>query len=111
MIARVWKGTTLEKDTETYLQYLEETGLKDYRKTEGNLGVQLLLKTEDGISEFVIISLWDSFDSIRKFSGKNIDKARYYPKDKKYLLKLEPNVAHYTVTNLLGIKTDNSKCC
>jgi hypothetical protein len=38
MIARIWKGTTLEKDTETYLHYLEETGLKDYRKTEGNLG-------------------------------------------------------------------------
>lgn len=111
MIARIWKGTTLEKDTETYLQYLEKTGLKDYRKTKGNLGVQLLLKTEDGISEFVLISFWDSYDSIRKFSGENIDKARYYPEDKKYLLKLEPNVAHYTVTNLLRIKTDTDRCC
>ena len=36
MIARIWRGKTLEKDADEYYDYLLETGLKEYRNTEGN---------------------------------------------------------------------------
>jgi heme-degrading monooxygenase HmoA len=97
MIARIWRGITQESKSDEYLDYLMKTGLKDYRATEGNRGVYVLRRVGDGGAEFLLISLWESFDAIRKFAGPQIEKAVYYPKDKEFLLELEPHVVHYEV--------------
>jgi hypothetical protein len=43
------------------------------------------------------MTLWDSVESIKRFAGEDIHKARYYPEDKDYLLEMEPHVTHYEV--------------
>ena len=97
MIARIWRGHTPEEKADQYLDYLKATGLRDYRATEGNRGVRVLRRTSDGRAEFLLISLWESFDAIRKFVGEDFERAVYYPEDKNYLLGFEPTVAHYEV--------------
>jgi hypothetical protein len=51
------------------------------------MGVWVLRKLVNGRAEF--LSLWESFDAIRKFAGAEIDKAVYYPEDEKFLLELD----------------------
>ncbi len=97
MIVRIWHGVTPESKADQYLDYLKATGVKDYRATEGNRGVQVLRSTSEGRADFLTISWWESFEAIRRFAGDEIDKAVYYPEDKEYLLELEPKVAHYEV--------------
>ena len=41
------------------------------------------------------VSWWKDIESIRAFAGDEIDRAKYYTDDKKYLLEFEPTVAHY----------------
>jgi heme-degrading monooxygenase HmoA len=76
---------------------LKATGVKDYLSTAGNCGVYVLKRIDRGLSEFVLVSFWESFESIRKFEGSDIDRAVYYERDKDFLLNLEPKVAHYEV--------------
>lgn len=97
MIARIWRGVTLDSKSDEYLDYVKRTGVKDCRATEGNRGVWVLRKVADGHAEFLFVSLWESFDAIRKFAGPEIEKAVYYPEDEKFLLGLDSNVAHYEV--------------
>jgi len=97
MIARIWRGITQESKSHEYLDYLMKTGLKDYRATKGNRGVYVLRRVGGGRVEFLLISLWESFDAIRKFAGPEIEKAVYYPKDKEFLLELDPHVLHYEI--------------
>ncbi|MHB1133123.1 MAG: antibiotic biosynthesis monooxygenase [Chloroflexota bacterium] len=97
MIARAWHGITPATRAEEYLAYLNETGLPDYRRTEGNRGVYVLRSIQGEHAHFLLISLWDSYDAIRAFAGDNIDKAHYYPEDPAFLLELEPTVTHYEV--------------
>lgn len=97
MIARVWHGVTRESHADEYFEYMTETGVKDLRCTEGNRGVYVLRRVHEGHAEFLFISLWESYDAIRRFAGADIEKAVYYPKDKEFLLELEPNVTHYDV--------------
>ncbi len=97
MIARIWKGLTLESRADQYLAYMQETGVKELRETPGNQGVYVLRRITDGQAEFVFISLWESFDAIRRFAGEEVDRAVYYPEDKAYLLALDPHVMHYEV--------------
>jgi heme-degrading monooxygenase HmoA len=101
MIARIWRGVTPADKADGYLDYLNATGLKEYRAIEGNRGVWVLRKIEDGQAEFTLISLWDSMDAIRKFAGDDVSRAVYYPEDDDYLLWREPNVDHYEVLQTL----------
>lgn len=41
MIARIWHGVTPSSEAGQYLTYLNETGIPDYRATEGNQGVYI----------------------------------------------------------------------
>lgn len=95
MIARVWHGAVARGNGDSYFAYLQATGAHDVRATPGNRGVHILRRDSADRSDFLFISYWESREAIRRFAGDAIDVARYYPKDREYLLELEPNVTHY----------------
>lgn len=97
MIARTWHGVTPASKADAYHEYLEESGVKEYRRTKGNRGVYVLRRIRGGRADFFLISLWDSYESIRAFAGDDVEKARYFPKDREFLLEFEPTVTHYEV--------------
>jgi heme-degrading monooxygenase HmoA len=97
MIARMWRGRTHAEKADAYHEYLRATGLKEYAETPGNRGVYVLRRTEGGVAEFLLVSLWESMDSVRAFAGDEPEDAVYYPEDDEYLLEREPTVAHYEV--------------
>ena len=95
MIARIWRGTVRESDQDSYYAYLQQTGLKEYADTPGNRGVYTLRQVANGQCEFLLLTLWDSWDAIRAFAGPDYEKAVYYPEDEKFLLSLDLHVTHY----------------
>ncbi len=97
MIARIWHGVTPAAKADEYVEYLNRTGLPDYRATEGNRGAYLLHRIEGDEAHFITLTFWDSIESIKKFAGEDVEQARYYPEDKEFLLEFEPTVKHYQV--------------
>lgn len=97
MIARIWHGITPTSKADEYVEFLNKTGVKDYRATEGNLAAYVLRSIEGGQAHFLTLTFWDSVESIKKFAGEDYEKARYYPEDKDFLLEFEEKVAHYEV--------------
>lgn len=95
MITRVWHGTTRVQDAERYLQFLLDKGIRDYLRTPGNRDVRVGRRIEGDIAHFYTISTWDDMDAVRAFAGDPVDRARYYPEDKDFLLSFEPTVLHY----------------
>lgn len=93
-ITRIWHGITKAEHVEEYLEFLIETGVADYKKTDGNLSVEILRRVEAGICHFWTVTKWDSYENIKKFAGEDYEKATYYPEDADYLLEFEPNVIH-----------------
>ena len=97
MIARIWRGVTPEEKADAYFEYLRATGLAEYESTEGNEGVLVLRRVDDGKAEFVLLSLWESLEAVRRFAGDDYETAVYYPEDDEYLLRRELKVEHYEV--------------
>ena len=95
MITRIWHGVTKAEDADAYLEYIEKTGILDYKDVEGNLSAKILRKIDGQNCHFLTITEWDSYKSIKKFAGDDFEKARYYEEDKEYLLEFEENVTHY----------------
>lgn len=97
MIARMWHGVTPKEKADDYVEYVKKTGVKDLQATPGNQGVYFFRNLNGDRADFLVLSLWESTEAIRRFAGDDIEKARYYPKDTDYLLELEPKVTHFEV--------------
>ena len=94
-ITRIWHGISEAVHADVYLKYVEDTGISEYAKIEGNLSTKILRRIDGDICHFLTVTEWDSYNSIRAFAGDDFEKAVYYPEDEKYLLEFEMNVRHY----------------
>jgi heme-degrading monooxygenase HmoA len=98
MIARIWRGWVRAEDRAAYVDYIERTGLAEYRRTPGNQGAWMLARDlGDGRVEIVTLSFWVSREAIRGFAGDDIDRAVFYPEDDRYLADHEDTVTHYEI--------------
>ena len=98
MIARMWRGWVRTEDRDTYVAYIEETGMAHYRRTPGNLAAHMLARDlDDGRTEIVTLSFWQSREVVRGFAGDDISRAVFYPEDDRYLVDRETTVTHYEV--------------
>jgi heme-degrading monooxygenase HmoA len=102
MIARTWRGATRAADGERYLAYLQRTGLAAYGATPGNAGVLALRRVTEDRAEFLLVSLWDSWDAIRAFAGDHPDRAVFYPEDDQFLVARDEQVDHFEVVFAAG---------
>jgi heme-degrading monooxygenase HmoA len=105
VIARIWRGATKADRADDYLEYLDRTGVSEYRATPGNRGVMVLRLTEEDRTEFTLVSLWDSMDAVRAFARPdsslqgNLDPASVGP-DNPGMAVQEP-LGHPTEESLL----------
>lgn len=98
MIARVWRGWTTAERAAEYVDYLDRTGVPGLRGTPGNAGVYVMHRPAgDDRTEFVVMSLWDSRESIKAFAGDDIQVARFYPEDDDFLVEREWTCSHFEV--------------
>jgi hypothetical protein len=97
-VMRTWTGVIRTDDRDAYRDYILSTGLEGYRATPGNIDAWMLYRDrDDGTSEVVTVSLWESRAAISGFAGDDIDVARFYPEDDRYLVERDLMVKHYDV--------------
>jgi heme-degrading monooxygenase HmoA len=102
MIARIWHGRTLTAKADEYERYLNASGVERMLKTDGNHGVEVLRKADGPRTDFVVISYWESIDAVKRFAGKDFEKAVILDRDREFLIEVEPNVLHYDVVRAAG---------
>lgn len=100
MIARTWRGSVRARDAESYVDYLQQTGFADCGSTPGNLAVLGARRVSGERAEFLLISLWDSEQAIRRFAGEHAERAVFYPEDERFLIEREEHADHFEVVHL-----------
>jgi heme-degrading monooxygenase HmoA len=103
MIARIWRGAVRRGDADRYAEYMRGTGVKEYAETAGNQGVLMLRRDESDRSEFVMVTLWESWDAVRAFAGDDVERAVFYPEDDAFLVERDLTATHYEVAEARGI--------
>ena len=99
MIARIWKGEVPLDRSDEYLQRMRTVAIPDYRSTGGNQGAFALRRLHGDRAEFLMLTFWDSLESIEAFSGDDTSVAKYYDFDAEVLLEMVPNADHYEIYN------------
>jgi len=97
MIARFWTAKIAQAHAHAYADHLKSQVLTTLRKVDGYIGAKLLEReTSDGV-EIVVITLWQSLDSIRKFAGPDLEKAVVSDDVVSLFLQYDQRVRHYKV--------------
>jgi heme-degrading monooxygenase HmoA len=99
MIARFWRGRATIDNAPHYHRHAIEKVFPSLTGLPGHRGAYLLMRETDGQAEFLAVTLWDSFDSIKKFTGENPDIAVVEREARAVLSDFDNAVRHYEVVS------------
>jgi heme-degrading monooxygenase HmoA len=95
----MWRGWVATDGAAEYVDYINRTGMAEYRQTPGNIDAQMWTRDlGDGRTEVLTLSWWESLEAIKAFAGEDVSRAVFYPEDDDFLVGREESVTHYTVT-------------
>ena len=94
---RLWHGEVAIEKADDYQKFMVEKAAPDYGSVEGLIKLYFQRKDEEKKAHFLLVTLCDSVDSVKKFAGENPDIAKYYPEDENFLLEKEKHVSMYEV--------------
>lgn len=97
MILREWRGRAALSRPEAYPAHFHTIVMPDLQRTPGFLGAQLLRRQLGDAIEFVVVTRWESLESIRAFAGEAIDQAFVEPGGAAALMNYDLTVTHYDV--------------
>ncbi len=80
-----------------YEEFLIEKAVPDYKSVPGLMKVIFSKRDEGDVTHFLLITVWDSIEAMRRFTGGDPWKAKYYPEDDQYLLEKEEQVQIYKI--------------
>src|SRR5688572_12554602 len=98
MIARLWHGQATGTNAGAYVRHVTRTVFPSLRTIPGHRGAWLLQREDDGKTEFIALTLWESREAIEGFAGKDIDKAIVEPEARALLSEFDGSARHYDVT-------------
>ena len=97
MIVRMWHGIVGAAKADEYAEFMKQRAAPDYGSVDGLRKLLFLRKNESDIAHFLLVTHWDSMESVKIFAGEQPEKAKYYPEDDEYLLEKEETSALYEV--------------
>ena len=96
-IMRQWHGEVALEKADEYEKFMVERAAPDYSSLPGLLHLFFTRKDELEISHFLLVTIWDSVESVKKFAGEDVEIAKYYPEDDAFLLSKEKYTIMYDI--------------
>jgi hypothetical protein len=95
MIVRMWRGQTTGANAEAYERFVTTRVFAELPAIDGHRGAYLLKRPIGEELEFIVVTLWDSADAIRRFAGDVIDRAVVEPEARAVLSSFDDTVRHF----------------
>jgi len=96
-IMRLWHGKVSIEKADEYQEFMIEKAAPDYGSVDGLLKLYFQRRDEGAVAHFLLVTIWDSMESIKKFAGAKPEFAKYYAEDEDFLLEKEKYVTMYQV--------------
>src|SRR5262245_44464788 len=98
MIARLWKGVAPgAKQADAYLRHLDANVLPALERIAGYREARVLRREQDGRTEFLVMTFWESMAAVRRFAGNEPERAVLEPEARAVLAEFDKFVQHYEV--------------
>ena len=95
MIVREWRALASKTNAATYAAFFADAVVPILKTVPGNRGAWLMQREVEQGVELVALTLWDSRDAIRGFSGGDITRARVEPEAQALFIRFDGTVSLY----------------
>jgi hypothetical protein len=112
MIARHWRGWTSPDNADAYETLLRTKVLPGLDAIPGYRGGYILRRdlTDEREVEFIVINLFDSLESVKRFAGPDYAVAVFEPEALALLKRKEPLASHFDVRHTsVAVRSPDSK--
>src|ERR1700741_313574 len=97
MISRQWRCLAHANQAQNYVKHLRTETLPALRKIPGFVDASILSRTIAGGAEFLVVTRWESLDSIAKFAGADLEGAVVPAKAAAMMIEYDPRTRHFEV--------------
>jgi len=94
---RLWHGEVALEKADEYQKFMIEKAAPDYSSVPGLLNLSFQRKDDADKANFLLMTIWDNIESVKKFSGDDVELAKYYPEDDAFLLSKEKYTTMYDI--------------
>ena len=99
MIARHWRGLVRRDRAAAYVEHLQSETLPQLVQLAGFLDAKVLRRDLSEGAEFLVVTIWESIDSIRAFAGNDVESAVVPPKARDMMIEYDRKARHYEVVD------------
>lgn len=97
MIARTWRGAAEPANADRYIAHLRERTLPVLSQIPGYRGAYVMRHTSGSQVEFMVVTLWESLEAIRAFTGADAGAAVVPPEARALLASFDDRAVHWDV--------------
>jgi len=97
MISRHWKGIAKPGKADSYIEHLRTDTFPKLSKINGFISASILKRTVEQGTEFLIITVWESIESIKRFAGAKADVAVVPESVQAMMIEYDRTVSHYEI--------------
>lgn len=99
LILRLWRARATVEKSGDYIEHATKKVFRALQAIEGHRGAYLLRRAVDGAIEFVVLTLWESMEAVRSFTGAKPEKAVVEPEARAVLTAFDESVTHFEVVH------------
>jgi heme-degrading monooxygenase HmoA len=99
MIARHWRGLVKRERADAYVEHLQSQTLPQLVQFAGFHDAKVLRRELPQGVEFLVVTIWESLDSIRAFAGTDVETAVVPPAARDMMIEYDRRARHYDVVD------------
>jgi heme-degrading monooxygenase HmoA len=97
MIARTWRGRAAADKADDYYRHFMSAVMPNLKRIAGHKGAYLLRRKVDGDVECLAVTLWDSLETIKAFTGPDPGIAHIEPEGRAALADFDEFARNYEI--------------
>ena len=99
MIARHWRGLVKRERAAAYVEHLQSQTLPQLVQLAGFRDASIHRRELPQGVEFLVVTVWDSLDSIRSFAGSDVESAVVPDEAREMMIEYDRRSRHYEVVD------------
>lgn len=97
MIARHWRGIAHSAQGNNYIEHLRTDTFPKLASLDGFIKASILTREIEVGTEFLVITIWQSLDSIRAFAGEDAELAVVPDLVRTMMISYDQQARHYQI--------------
>ena len=100
MISRTWRGIARPEEADNYVRHLQLETFPELSRIPGFVSASIMRRRTSKGVEFLIVTTWQSMDTIRRFAGMSVEVAVVPASVQAMMEEFDPEVTHYEVVDI-----------